>query len=193
MVPQSGDCQDYWQKALDSLDVELKTSLDVTRTAKRDILAGALRAAEEKRQLCLQKRWRFKTPSGEQVILRDVLEKIAKWIDRFKAVGDIATQHDPVHSALAWAGVRFLLTITVSDVQIFGATLENLEIISRLIAQYSEFERLYLQASLGVNIPLEAALTRLYAKILVFLANAVQYFHQGSACKPTAVNFSLIR
>jgi len=41
----------------------------------------------------------------------DLFSKIVKWIDIFKQVGDAAVQYDPVHAALPWAGVRFLLQV----------------------------------------------------------------------------------
>lgn len=49
--------------------------------------------------------------NGRQIILRDVAEKIIVWIDRFKQVGDIAVNFDPVHASLPWAGIRFLLEV----------------------------------------------------------------------------------
>lgn len=45
----------------------------------------------------------------EPVVLRDVLRWIAVWIDKFKVVGNNAVNHDPVHAALQWAAVRFVL------------------------------------------------------------------------------------
>ena len=112
ILPQSRrQSQNLWQKALETLDDDLKFSLDVKKSTKRNILAAALRTAEEKRQLCLQKRWKFKKPNGEQVILRDVLEKVIVWLEKFKDVGDIAMQYDPSHASLPWAGVRFLLQV----------------------------------------------------------------------------------
>lgn len=59
----------------------------------------------------MKKRWRFKRISGDEVILRDVFEKIVTWVNKFKDFGDIAMQYDPGHAALPWAGVRFLLQV----------------------------------------------------------------------------------
>ena len=103
--------QNLWQKALDTLDDDLKLSLDVRKSTKRNILAVLLKTAEEKRQLYLQKRWKFKKSNGEEVILRDVLEKVIVWLQKFKEVGDVAVQYDPSHASLPWAGIRFLLQV----------------------------------------------------------------------------------
>ena len=87
---------------------------------KHDVLAQVLRTAREKRQLCLQNRWKLKKPSGEVVVLRDLMEKIISWLDTFKAIGDVAMQYDTAHASLAWASVRFLLQGSFSDSNEYG-------------------------------------------------------------------------
>jgi len=49
---------------------------------------------------------------GKEIIIRDVAGKIIFWLNKFKAIGDIAVNFDPVHAALPWAGVRFLLQVS---------------------------------------------------------------------------------
>ncbi len=107
--------ENLWQKALDTLDEDTKNYLDYQNAVKRDVLAALLRTAQEKKSLCLRKRWKFKKSNGQEVVLRDVVEKIIIWLDKFKAVGDIAMQYDPAHASLAWAGVRFLLRVSLSS------------------------------------------------------------------------------
>lgn len=89
-----------WDKAFSGLNENLKSSLRQTSTNKRDILEAVQRIAENKRDASIQKRWKFKSPNGEVIILRDVLEKITKWITRFKSVGDLAIQYDVAHASL---------------------------------------------------------------------------------------------
>ena len=48
---------------------------------------------------------------GKNLILRDVFGKIVGWIQKFKEIGDVAVQYDPVHASLPWAGVRLLLEV----------------------------------------------------------------------------------
>lgn len=67
-------------------------------------------AAKEKRRDCLQKRWTF-TVRGHEIILKDQADKVVYWLDRFKAVGDVAVNADPVHAGLPWAGIRLLLEV----------------------------------------------------------------------------------
>lgn len=84
-----------------------------------------LKEIEVKRDLAVRKRWKFKKPNGDEVVLRDVLEKIARWINRFKETGDVIAQYDSAHLSLPWAAFRFLLQTVVSDVQVFGAMADD--------------------------------------------------------------------
>ena len=38
-------------------------------------------------------------------------DKVLLWLDRFKSVGDIAVNVDPIHAGLPWAAIRLLLEI----------------------------------------------------------------------------------
>lgn len=75
--------------------------------------------------LSLRKRWKYTKPNGDTIIVRDVLEKIVRWIEKFKDTGDIIIQYDAGHAALPWAAVRFLLRIAVSEVQLFAVLVED--------------------------------------------------------------------
>ena len=59
------------------------------------------------------KDWKFQF-KGEKIVMRDIGMKILHWIDRFKQIGDIIVQYDPVHAVLPWAGFRFLLRLAYS-------------------------------------------------------------------------------
>lgn len=79
-----------------------------------------LREAERKREQCIRKQWKFKRSNGEIVVVRDLLEKFVFWVNKFKAVGDVAVQYDATGASLPWAAIRFLLQTTVNDVETFG-------------------------------------------------------------------------
>ncbi|KAF5649437.1 ankyrin 1 [Fusarium sp. NRRL 52700] len=165
VVPSSTtDPQSLWDQAFHSLGADLKTILGHAATHKRDILAAALEAAESRKATSLRKRWKFKRSNGQVVIIRDVLEKIAKWIDSFKAVGDAAVQFDASNASLPWAAVRLLLQVTVNDVQQYGNMVQDLEVVSRIIVRYKEFENLHLGRGQPVEPSLGTALTVLYTE-----------------------------
>lgn len=101
---------DLWAKAVASLSDEDRQNIDSSRTDKLAILNDLLATVEAKKKICIEKRWKYKTKDGE-VVIRDKLEKVVKWVDKFKGVGDVAVQYDPAHASLAWAGVRFVLQV----------------------------------------------------------------------------------
>ncbi|KAM5372227.1 hypothetical protein ACJA88_008976 [Fusarium oxysporum] len=182
MAPSSDkNAQSLWDQAFSSLSADLKTALSQAATHKRDILAAALEAAENRKATSLRKRWKFKRSNGEVVIIRDVLEKIAKWIDSFKAVGDAAVQFDASNASLPWAAVRLLLQVTVNDVQQYGTMVQDLEVVSRIIARYKEFENLHLGRDQSAEPALETALTVLYTEVLTHLAQTIAFFSQSTA------------
>ena len=92
---------------------EDKEHIDFNRTDKLTILNDVLVAVEGKRQICMQRRWRYKRSNGEVIILRDLFEKMMVWVNKFKEIGDVAVQYDPGHASLPWAGVRFFLQVCV--------------------------------------------------------------------------------
>jgi hypothetical protein len=65
---------------------------------------------KDKRKVCEDKRWTFQFKE-HTVRLRDTADKVIVWLDKFKAVGDIAVNVDPMHAGLPWAGIRFLLQV----------------------------------------------------------------------------------
>lgn len=78
-----------------------------------------MKAAKEARDHCQAGRMKFEF-KGEQIVVRDLADKIITWMDKFKAVGDTVIQIDPMHAALPWAGVRLLLQVCC-----FGTTLPS--------------------------------------------------------------------
>lgn len=66
---------------------------------------------EKVQKECEERAWKFPF-KGRDIILRDVAGKAIYWLKAFKEVGDIAVSYDPVHAALPWAGVRFLLQVS---------------------------------------------------------------------------------
>jgi hypothetical protein len=75
-------------------------------------LKQALAAAQEKRRCCDEKRWTF-TFAGRAVTLKEEADKVVRWLDRFKAVGDVAANANPVHAGLPWTGIRLLLEVRI--------------------------------------------------------------------------------
>lgn len=174
--PLPSGAEGYWKKAYDSLSQDLRDSINSARTGRKDILDAVLHIANQKREICIHKQWKVTLPKGQVVVVRDVIEKVAHWVKTFAAVGDVAIQFDTATAALPWAAVRFILQAAISDTQVEGAIVADLEVISRLLARYREFEEIHLKGNSSVKRQMEDGLICLYADILTFLAMTVGYF-----------------
>ncbi|CAG9956002.1 unnamed protein product [Clonostachys rosea f. rosea IK726] len=60
---------------------------------------------------------------------------------KFKEVGDIAVNFDPVHAALPWAAFRFLLVAATASRDSMEAIVTVLELVSRIIQHGRVFEK----------------------------------------------------
>jgi hypothetical protein len=69
--------------------------------------------ARELQQRSKIKRWSWNY-KGRQIYLFEQADKVVRLLDRFKAVGDIVANVDPVHVGLPWAGVRAILEVRTS-------------------------------------------------------------------------------
>jgi hypothetical protein len=148
-------------------------------------LKDVLDLAGERQRICIQKGWKFKGRNGKVIVVRDVLEKTVVWVQKFKEVGDIAVSYDPIHAALPWAAVRFLLSVAVEDAQTFGTMAEGIERVAMLVTRYEILERMYLDGRLNDEVGFEPALINLYASILRFECTAIRYYGKSTASKDT--------
>jgi hypothetical protein len=101
---------DLWADAAAQLSSDDRLNINFS-SDKLNILVELHADAERSKQRSTKSRWKYTRKSGETVIIRDVFEKIIRWVEMFKQVGDVAVQYDPVHAALPWAGIRFLLQV----------------------------------------------------------------------------------
>lgn len=83
-------------------------------TAVDAIVQQALWATRQKQAICQSKRWSV-TFRGHTIVLREKADNIVKWLDRFKQVGDVASNVDPMHVGLPWASIRLLLEVSVAE------------------------------------------------------------------------------
>jgi hypothetical protein len=75
-------------------------------------IAEAQACASELQQLCVKNRWSWDY-KGRQIHVADQVDKILRFLDKFKTVGDVVANVDPVHVGLPWAGVRAILEVCV--------------------------------------------------------------------------------
>ena len=100
------------------MDVKDRENINFSCPEKLGILSDLLEVTEKSRKECVKKRWRYTRKSGETIVFADLFNKVVKWINLFKEVGDAVAQNGPVHAALPWAGVRFLLQVCGFQIEI---------------------------------------------------------------------------
>ena len=111
LIPFSSTAANLWDRAHGLLNEEDRVRLSGIHPRKLEILQEVLALVSERQNECMRKRWKFRKPSGEQIIVRDLFAKMAQWIAKLKEAGDMAAQYDPAHAALPWAGIRILLQV----------------------------------------------------------------------------------
>lgn len=102
---------DLWLRAVKQLPDEDRSIIGPSTSDNLNILVNLHADAEKYKQKSLDSRWTYTRKDGKTVILRDVIEKIVRWVDTFKQVGDVAVQYDPAHASLPWAAIRFVLQV----------------------------------------------------------------------------------
>jgi hypothetical protein len=143
-------------------------------------LNSALQAAEDKKELCISKRWTLKIGS-RTISPREKAEKVVELLDKFKRIGDIASGADPVHFGLPWAGISFLLQVAVNGKQQMDAVLSGVATalsMQRTLNVYLDFcNTLAPGSATGC---LTTALVETHAAVLGFLADCIALLTTGS-------------
>jgi hypothetical protein len=113
---QKSNYPDLWLEALGKLLSEERKAVETLIPSQRGVhettqlLDQVKDAVQQQGDKHSEKRWTI-TFRGQQVVLRDKVQKVLVWVDKFKEIGDTVVIYDPVHMALPWAGFRFLLQV----------------------------------------------------------------------------------
>ena len=105
--------KDLWGKAFQRLEGEERDTLNLMNTSGSyvDTLSSLCDDLDQKLDQSKQKKLQIEI-HGRPIIVQDVVSRTLDWINKFKEIGDIVVQYDPVHAALPWAGVRLLLEVS---------------------------------------------------------------------------------
>ncbi|RFU33960.1 hypothetical protein B7463_g2386, partial [Scytalidium lignicola] len=173
-----------WDEACRKHDANDKATLGLNKARCFNAKVFALNL-ENKKNECEKKKWiLFTRNDGTEVKLRDVLEKIVSWVRRFETIGDAIVSFDPVHAALPWAGVKFLIEVSVSDFEAYAKMVDGLEIVSRIIVQVAEVEKdMPLSGLTQLQTELSRTIVEVYGKVLKFLATARRFFDQNAGVR----------
>lgn len=114
--PQTADIpgRNLWNKALAKLSKEeggfvLEHSPPAVTNIKTT-LDSLHKAVEAKRETCEKKRWVFNL-NGQTMELSKLADKACVWLDKFKSIGDIVVNVDPLHAGVPWAAIRLFLQV----------------------------------------------------------------------------------
>jgi len=105
--------ENLWDQAVDFLPPKEKAFIQehvTTSVSSYTDFQTILKAVQEKKRKCEEGRWKF-TFNGHELVLRDLADRVCAWLDRFKQIGDIVANVDPLHAGLPWAGIRLLLQV----------------------------------------------------------------------------------
>ncbi|KAK2767853.1 hypothetical protein FQN53_006444 [Emmonsiellopsis sp. PD_33] len=172
--------RDLWEEARGCLSGNDRKIIDDYAGATPDDIH---REAEARRKICEGKRWTFEY-KGQSIKVRDVVNSFILWVDKFKTVVQVAVNSQPVLAGLPWAGINFLLQVSVSEQQQMGCLLLGLNRISYLIARCRVYEELYLSINHDAAVQnFESALVDLYTLILQFLAKALQIYARNTVVR----------
>ena len=98
-----------------------KIGLSMTADQKLTDLVGVVETwrdnLERKRGRLITFPW-----GGKTMNLMNLLDDALGWIRRFREIGDVVAQCDPIHLGLPWAGIRFITQVLVRS-DIFRAVL----------------------------------------------------------------------
>ncbi|KAM0412857.1 hypothetical protein ACHAPD_007905 [Fusarium lateritium] len=135
-----------WKKALSYLsddDRVLIGSIDTHDNGDK-AFADVQDLISKKQKIWEEKAWKI-TFGGRRIVLRDVLAKIASWLDSFKAIGDLVLQIDPIHAGIPWTAIRLVLSAVIADNEQMGLVIIGLEQVICIITRCSIYQQLYLE------------------------------------------------
>ncbi|KAI0440072.1 hypothetical protein F4803DRAFT_528891 [Xylaria telfairii] len=161
---------DLWRKAIATLDD--KERIELTRgnalMTVPEVVDEMIILATKRRQQCEKSRWKTFRFHGSEISLSDTATKIIIWLNKFKEIGDIIVQYDPVHAALPWAIVRFVLQATIVTKEQMAASLAIIERVTGIIHRCQIFQTLYNRNTIDQAVVqnLESALVKLYTSVL---------------------------
>jgi len=155
-------------------------------------------------ELCANKRWSW-TYKGHKVYVHDQVDKVVELLDKFKSVGDVVANFDPIHVGLPWAGIRLILEVSsagdlcpvthaltvmhkvaLSDSRQRAILVTGMELSFHISNRLNVYLGTYTRASSSLaSDNFRRSLVNLYAHILRFLGCAIR-IQQKSAVSRTA-------
>ncbi|SCO92770.1 related to WD40-repeat protein (notchless protein) [Fusarium oxysporum] len=154
-------------------------------------MAQAIQDGQHGKEQC---EWKV-TIGDKEYSARGLVDKIVNILNKFVGVADIAVSFDPVHAALPWAAVRFVLVTLTADSELKSQIIFGLAKVTSLILQCDTYRRVYMAADPTLRPPadildlLETSIVQTYVKSLLFLGFATH--RQGSKSRMASAPFKI--
>lgn len=98
-------------EATATLSDEDRNALDIEELKGANLAQAVLETTQTQKSKCEDKQWSFSF-KGKRILVRDILESIISWTEKFKQAVDFAVSMDVTgHAALPWACVKFCLEV----------------------------------------------------------------------------------
>jgi len=137
---------------------------------------------DTKKQQAKKDQWIFSI-NGHVVPVREKVEKVLEWLNKFKQVGDIAVNANPLCAGLPWAGIRVLIEAASADKDALGRLLLSLDRVFNIVRRCTVYDELYFREKQDTQAykNLEDAIIDLYAVVLKVLAIALRDYSRCTA------------
>lgn len=114
--------QSVWQIVWDSLSHSDQLLIETVAQGPdggENVFSDLERIAHQRKQDLHDRNWTEKSQAAgkDPVRVRAAISKIIICLRRFKEVGDIAINFDPIHAALPWAAFRFVLEVSIISLE----------------------------------------------------------------------------
>ncbi len=100
-----------WGRAVAELSVKDQKRFQVVGAEPKQLMQDIVSVLESQRDRCQRDRWKVRSFHGQELIVRDICAKFIACVKKFMGVVDIVVSFDPIHAALPWAAVRFVLQV----------------------------------------------------------------------------------
>ncbi|RYC79037.1 hypothetical protein BFJ63_vAg18086 [Fusarium oxysporum f. sp. narcissi] len=165
-----------------------------TEDLAKDISERMAQAIQDGQHGREQREWKV-TIGDKEYSVRGLVDKTVKILNKFVGVGDVAVSFDPVHAALPWAAVRFVLVTLTASSELKSQIIFGLAKVTSLILQCNAYRRIYMAPDPTLRPPadildlLETSIVQTYAKSLLFLGFAIH--RQGSKSRMVSAPFKM--
>lgn len=178
-APQTLVSSGLWAEAAANISPEQYNLLQSKCYSNKpeELTSDIAKAVDDKKKSCEGKRWNLRG-----------LDTMMTWLQKMRHIVDVAVSADPVHAALPWAAVKFVVEMIESNQKQIEQLSDGLGRITFLLERCSLYEGILMEP--GPTAPrknLRFSLVKCYAAVLNFMAIAIKTYEQGAFRRAIAI------